>query len=171
MKRTKKLQKVCELGLEAIPPFNFKYTVYKPSHFPTKLEDFDEQTGRFYRTFRLSQRKLIGLRMSDLGEVEKKPGIFVEVYSNTPLSEGEIDNLGNHVSRSFGLKEDVEAFYRRIPKTDPLQSPIANLRGMRNNSFENRQKQFSLNISYPFVKFYNDYFITSFCPFRVIWFL
>ncbi len=137
MIRTKKLQKICELGLEAVPPFNFKYTVYKPSHFPTKLEDFDEQTGRFYRTFRLSQRKLIGLRMSDLGEVEKKPGIFVEVYSNTPLSKGEIDNLENYISRSFGLKEDVEAFYRRIPKTDPLQSPITNLRGMRNSCFEN----------------------------------
>jgi hypothetical protein len=45
MKRTKKLQKVCELGLEAVPPFNFKYTVYKPSHFPPKLEDFDEENG------------------------------------------------------------------------------------------------------------------------------
>jgi 3-methyladenine DNA glycosylase/8-oxoguanine DNA glycosylase len=137
MKRTKKLQKICELGLEAVPPFNFKYTVYKPSHFPTKLEDFDEVNGRFYRTLRLSQRKLVGLRMSDLGQVENKPGIFVEVYSNTPLSSEELDNLGNHVSRSFGLKEDVDRFYKSITKKDPLQAPIKNLRGMRNSCFEN----------------------------------
>lgn len=137
MKRTKKLQKICELGLEAIPPFNFKYTVYKPSHFPTKLEDFDETSGKFYRTLRLSQRKLIGLRMSDLETIESKPGIFVEVYSNTPLSSEELDRLGNHVSRSFGLKEDVERFYRSIPKTDQLQASMKNLRGMRNSCFEN----------------------------------
>lgn len=137
MKRTKKLQKVCELGLEAVPPFNFKYTVYKPSHFPTKLEEFDESNGRFYRTYRLSQRKLVGLRMSDLATVESKPGIFVEVYSNNPLSSEDLDRLETHVSRSFGLKENVGEFYRSVPKTDLLQSPIKNLYGMRNSCFEN----------------------------------
>lgn len=136
MKRTKKLQKICELGLEAIPPFNFKYTVYKPSHFPTKLEDFDENNGKFYRTFRLSQKKLIGLRMSDLGEIKNKPGIFVEVYSNTSLSNEDVNKLERHVSRSFGLQENIEEFYRQVNKQDSLQSSIENLRGMRNSCFE-----------------------------------
>lgn len=137
MKRTKKLQKVCELGLEAVPPFNFKYTVYKPSHFPTKLEYFDEFSETMYRTFRLSQSKIIGLKMADLKKIRGRDGIVVEVFSNKPLTNQDLQKVKNHINYAYGLNEDVRSFYEAVANEPSIQGPIQNLRGMRVSCFEN----------------------------------
>jgi len=136
MKRTKKLQKVCELGLEAVPPFNFKYTVYKPSHFPTKLEDFDEASETMYRTLRLSQDKIIGLKMADLRKAKGKEGILAEIFSNRELTEQDLQMVREHINYAYGLNEDVRSFYKAVAKDSSIQEPIQNLRGMRVSCFE-----------------------------------
>jgi len=137
MKRTKKLQKVCELGLEAVLPFNFKYTVYKPSHFPTKLEDFDEASETMYRTLRLSQNKIIGLKMADLHKVRGKEGIMAEIFSNSKLTEQDLQVVRGHISYAYGLNEDVRPFYKAVANDPSIRGPIQNLRGMRISCFEN----------------------------------
>ena len=137
MKRTKKLQKICERGLEAIPPFNFKYTVYKPSHFPTKLEDFDEASETMYRTLRLSQDKIIGLKMADLQKVKGKDGIMAEIFSNRALTEQDLQKVRGHISHAYGLNENIESFYKAVDNDASIQKPIQNLRGMRVSCFEN----------------------------------
>ncbi len=137
MKRAKKLQKICELGLEAIPPFNFKYTVYKPSHFPTKLEDFDVVSESMYRTFRLSQSKIIGLKMKDLQKAKGKDGIMAEVFSNRELTEQDLQKVRGHINHAYGLNEDIESFYKTVANDPSIQQgPIKNLRGMRVSCFE-----------------------------------
>lgn len=136
MKRTKKLEKRCELGLEAIPPFNFKYTVYKPSHFPTKLEDFDESSETMYRTFRLSQSKIIGLKMIDLQKAKGKDGILAEIFSNGALTKQDLQKVREHISRAYGLNEDVNSFYKAVAHDPSIQEQIRNLRGMRVSCFE-----------------------------------
>src|SRR3989344_8663256 len=136
MKRTKKLQKICELGLEAIPPFNFKYTVYKPSHFPTKLENFDEASETMYRTLRLSQNKIIGLKMADLKKVKEREGIMAEVFSNRSLTEQDLQRVRSHISHAYGLNEDISSFYQSVADDTSIQGPIQNLRGMRVSCFE-----------------------------------
>jgi len=136
MKRTKKLQKVCELGLEAVPPFNFKYTVYKPSHFPTKLEDFDETSETMYRTLRLSQNKIIGLKMTDLQKVRGKEGLMAEIFSNKALTEEDLQKVQDHISHAYGLDEDIKPFYKAVANGSSIQGPIKNLRGMRVSCFE-----------------------------------
>lgn len=136
MKRTKKLQKICELGLEAVPPFNFKYTVYKPSHFPTRLEDFDEKSGAIYRTFRLSQSKIIGLKMTDLQRAKGKQGIMAEVFSNKSLTKEDIKKVEMHVNYAYGLNEKIENFYNAVAKDPQIQESIRNLNGMRVSCFE-----------------------------------
>ena len=136
MKRTKKLQKICELGLEAIPPFNFKYTVYKPSHFPTKLEDFDEASEAMYRTFRLSQNKIIGLKMADLQKARGKEGIIAEVFSNRSLTDQDLQRIRSHISYAYGLNEDIESFYKAVTNDPSIKGPIKKLRGMRVSCFE-----------------------------------
>ncbi|MEK6793079.1 MAG: hypothetical protein AABX95_04635 [Nanoarchaeota archaeon] len=137
MKKTKKLQKICELGLEAVPPFNFKYTVYKPSHFPTKLEDFDEVSESMYRTFRLSQDKLVGLKMVDLQKARGKDGIMTEIFSNRTLTEQDLQRIRSHINHAYGLNEDVKSFYKAVADDLSIQGPIKNLRGMRVSCFEN----------------------------------
>jgi 3-methyladenine DNA glycosylase/8-oxoguanine DNA glycosylase len=136
MKKLKVLKKRCEIDLEATPPFNFKYTVYKPSHFPTKLEYFDEDSERFYRTFRLSQEKLVGLKMIDLKKIKNKDGIMLDVYSNAALSQNDIKKLEEHVIYAYGLKEDISEFYKSVSGDKNIREPIKNLNGMRNSCFE-----------------------------------
>lgn len=136
MKKTKKLQKVCELGLEAVPPFNFKYTLYKPSHFPTRLEYFDDGSETMYRTFRLSEAKIIGLKMNDLKKTKGKDGIIAEIFSNRSLIEEDLQRIREHIDYAYGLNEDITFFYRAIASDKSIQKPIQNLRGMRVSCFE-----------------------------------
>ena len=136
MKRIKKLQKICELGLEAISPFNFKYTVYKPSHFPTKLGDFDETSETLYRSLRLGQDKLVGLKMTDLQKVIGKQGIMAEVFSNRRLTEKDVTKIKMHVSYAYGLNENIRSFYDAVSNDPGIQEPIHDLSGMRVSCFE-----------------------------------
>lgn len=137
MKKIRTLTKRCKIILEATSPFNFKYTVYKPSHFPTRLEEFNENSGVFYRTFRLSQEKLIGLKMTDLQKARGRDGILMEVYSNRSLTEKELGRLKEHVSYSYSLTENInDDFYDQVKGDKSLQGPIRTLLGMRNSCFE-----------------------------------
>ncbi len=136
MKELIELKKYHELGMPAISPFNFKYTVYKPSHFPTGLEEFNETTGVFYRTFRLSGDKILGLKMSDLERIRGGEGIFLEVYSVQKLDKQDLVKLEEHVNGAYGLKEDINKFYENVKSDKNLNVIIDNLRGMRNSCFE-----------------------------------
>ena len=131
------LKKITSLELEAKKPFNFKYTVYKPSHFPTKLEFYDENYDIFYRTLRLSQQKLIGLKMTDLIRKNNKEGILVKVYSNEELTKEDLNRLKNHIAYAYNLNEDINLFYNSVKKDKKLLKIISNLKGMRNSCFEN----------------------------------
>ena len=137
MKKIRVLSKRCKIILSVIPPFNFKYTVYKPSHFPTRLEEFDEDSGVFYRTFRLCQKKLIGLKLTVLQKTRGGNGILMEVYSNRSLTEEELKRLKEHVSYSYSLNKNINNdFYNQVKGDRSLQKSIRSLFGMRNSCFE-----------------------------------
>ncbi len=135
--RSTKLRKCGELSLPAVSPFNFKYTVYKPSHFPTRLEEFDEASETFYRTFRLNEDKILGLKMRDLEKKQGESGIFLEVYSTNELDRQDLDYLEKHVNGAYGLKENINEFYEYVKSDKKLNAIIDDLRGMRNSCFEN----------------------------------
>jgi len=130
------LKKYGELSLPAVSPFNFKHTVYKPSHFPTRLEEFDEASEIFYRTYRLNKEKLIGLEMTDLQKSDGKDGLKIEIFSNKPLTEGEVKKIEAHVTYSYGLKEDINEFYLSVASDESIREAINNFWGMRNSCFE-----------------------------------
>jgi len=130
------LKKYGELSLPAISPFNFKYTVYKPSHFPTSLEEFDEASEILYRTYRLNKEKLIGLEITDLQKSDGKDGLKIEIFSNKPLTEEEAKKIEAHVTYSYGLKEDINEFYLSVASDESIREAINNLWGMRNSCFE-----------------------------------
>jgi len=136
MERSIELKKYCELGLPAVSPFNFKYTVYKPSHFPTRLEEFDETSEIFYRTYRLNKEKFIGLEMTDLQKSDGKDGLKIEIFSNKPLIKEEVKKIEAHVTYSYGLKEDINEFYLSVASDKSIREAINNLQGMRNSCFE-----------------------------------
>lgn len=136
MQRSIELKKYGELSLPAVSPFNFKYTVYKPSHFPSKLEEFDEASEIFYRTYRLDKEKIIGLKMTDLQKSNGKDGIKIEVSSNCPLTKEDVNKVETHVTYSYGLRENINDFYVSVASDKSIRESINNLRGMRNSCFE-----------------------------------
>ncbi len=139
------LNKTTELNLPAIPPFNFKYTVYKPSHFPSKLEEFDEDSEILHRTYRLNKEKFIGLKMTDLQKSNGKDGIKVEISSNCSLTEKDINKIGTHITYSYSLRENINDFYTNVASDKSIRESINNLIGMRNSCFESLYE--ILNIS------------------------
>lgn len=143
---TTELTKTTELSLPATSPFNFKLTVSKPSHFPTMLETFDEEQESFFRSLRLKDGKLIGLKISDLGTISSKDGIFVEIYSDNGLSAEEQSNLEKYMSNAYGLQENINDFYEHVAGDSKLKPVIDNLRGMRNSCFENLYEAMNIGI-------------------------
>ena len=137
MKTTKQLKKKRQLKIKVNSPFNFKYTLYKPSHFPTKLEFYDESKDCCYRTLRINQTKLIGLKMRDLSTVCGNTGIYLDIFSNLSLTDKDIEKIKNHVIYSYGLEENIKEFYTGVRKDKQLQQVILRMNGMRNSCFEN----------------------------------
>lgn len=127
------LSKSAELYLKAISPFNFKLSVYKPSHFPTGLESYNEEEKCFYRTIRLTSSEFVGVKIMDLEKTSSKPGLFVEIYSRGSLNNKELDTLKDRLERSYGVNDDINEFYRHAKD---LGSIITNLNGMRNSCVE-----------------------------------
>lgn len=134
---TIELNKTNELSLPAIPPFNFKLTVCKPSHFPSGLETYDESEQSFYRTIRLKGNVCIGLKMRDLEKGANNPGLHVEVYSQNKLLTQEVDYLKKYVNNAYGLNENINEFYKSVAGDEKLNIIIDDLKGMRNSCFEN----------------------------------
>jgi len=132
-----KLEEISELELRAREPFNFKYSVYKPSHFPTGLEYYDNSSDEFYRALKLSRSKVVGLRMKNLRTVTGEDGIFVKLYSNENLNEEDITLVKEHITRSYGLDEDMLGFYDHFKNNEKIMEAITALYGMRNSCFEN----------------------------------
>lgn len=123
-----KLKKIATLELETKKPFNFKFTVWKPSHFPSRLEVFDNKRGICYRTILLGKKPL-GLKLSKL----EQTGIRANIYSNTALNKEEKQELIYRLRQSYGLDEILTKFYA-ITRKDPLiKKSVASMKGMRNS--------------------------------------
>jgi 3-methyladenine DNA glycosylase/8-oxoguanine DNA glycosylase len=137
MKYTKKLKKRMNLEIKAKGPFNFKYTLYKPSHFPTKLEFYNESNDIFYRTLRIDEKKLIGLKISNLFNISGDIGILLDIYSNLKITNRDLDKIRKHVIYSYGLEENIGEFYQYVYNDKKLQKVILRMNGMRNSCFEN----------------------------------
>jgi 3-methyladenine DNA glycosylase/8-oxoguanine DNA glycosylase len=127
-----KLKKCNTLALETNEPFNFKFSVWKPSHFPTRLESLAGDS--LYRTIRLGSGDAVGLKLTAL---EKKPGIKVDVYSKKPLDNCQLADLEKRLRWSYGLDESVVEFYEKYGCDTVLKNSIEKLYGMRNSCAEN----------------------------------
>lgn len=132
-----KLEFVTDLILKAIEPFNFRYTVYKPSHFPTKLEYYNKETDVFYRSIRYNDDILIGLELSDLEKSGKGSGIYAKIYSKKELDPSDLNNIRKRIIYSYGLEENINNFYSAVSNDIELSRIITALNGMRNSCIEN----------------------------------
>lgn len=133
-----------EISIEAKAPFSFRYTVKKPSHFPTTLEFYDKNVDCFYRSMRLG-KECIGLKMRPQRKENKDTGIVVQIFSVASIDESDMQKIKKRVSRSYGLAEEIAEFYSAV-KDRKVKKIIKRLEGMRNSCFENLYEILNISI-------------------------
>jgi 3-methyladenine DNA glycosylase/8-oxoguanine DNA glycosylase len=124
------LTHVDTLHLAVKQPFNFRYTLWKPSHFATGLEQHSNETS--WRTFRVGEL-LTGIVMA----MENADTLRAEVYADRAWTGTDRDRLTARLIHSYGLNEDISAFVAQAERVPPMQGPLAELAGMRQSCPEN----------------------------------
>lgn len=131
-------QEVVELNakftLEVKPkvPFNFDATVYKPSHFPAPVEDYQE--GMLWRTMRIGD-KALGLKMVNRGSLDA-PLVRLAFYSEKLLLKKEQDYLVNEVRWRYDFDGDLSEFSKKFSRDKILGPVLVKWRGMHVSSGE-----------------------------------
>jgi 3-methyladenine DNA glycosylase/8-oxoguanine DNA glycosylase len=130
MPETRALVHVNMLRLPIKQPFNFRYTLWKPSHFATGLERHSADTS--WRTFRVGEL-LCGVVMT----MDSADTLRAEVYSDGPWRQAARDRLASRLTHSYGLDEDISAFVASAERALAMHEPLAALAGMRQSCPEN----------------------------------
>jgi len=100
-------------GVAVGKPFDFRLTVKKPAgwHWSTPFEIFERDT--LYTTLRLSNFKLIGLKMR-----VKDQTVKAEAFSSRQLDSAEKDELLERVKLGLGVEDDIGGFYALAESDD-----------------------------------------------------
>jgi len=114
-------------------PFHFDGTFHKPSHFPDKLDDWEN--GKYWQVIRIG-KKLFGLKIENKGEAQK-PKIKVSVFYDKGITDNEIESIKQEIIWRFDLNADLKVF-NKLAKSDKRFYPIfKKWLGMRNSSAHN----------------------------------
>lgn len=116
---------VDELRLSVPQPFSSKLTLWKPTHFPTQLEIHSLNTS--WRTFRVLGLPC-GVRFTGL-----KGGLYACVFSTSAWTRAHSSSLQARLRRSYGLDEDLSAFYEMASRDPVLAQATQRLLGMRSS--------------------------------------
>ena len=124
------LEHVDTLLLPVTASFNFRYTLWKPSHFATGLEQRSPDTS--WRTFRVGER-LTGAVMT----MSDQQTLRAEIYSDTSWAPQDRARLAARLNHSYGLTEDVGQFVDQAARVPQMREPLTALAGMRQSCPEN----------------------------------
>ena len=122
-KRPIKLRQLDELRLPTKLPFDFRLTLWKPSHFPTGLECHTAMTT--WRTFRFGA-VIVGLRLK-----MEKSTLVASVFSHGKWTSTLRDRLARRLDVAYGLSEDISTFLRVSRKVPAMRAPLKAMAGMR----------------------------------------
>lgn len=124
------LHHVDTLLLPVTPPFDFRYTLWKPSHFATGLEQHTLDTS--WRTFRVGER-LCGVVMT----MDNDDTLRAEVFADGDWTAADHDRLAARLTHSYGLAEDISGFVAQAATVPQMSGPLTALAGMRQSCPEN----------------------------------
>ena len=113
-------------------PYNFDYSVYNPSHYPTPLNKWEK--GRLWFSFRFKD-KLIGIKFENMGRVSK-PEIKIKFYNESNLNNEYINLLLKEIDYRFEFKKDYSEFYKKFEKDKLIGNILKKFKGMRNFCIE-----------------------------------
>jgi len=110
------------------PPFNFDGTFHKPSHFPDKLSEWEQET--YWQTIRINSQ-IVGLKIEDKGI--EKPKLKVTVYFKRNISRDDIEALKNELVWRFQLDEDLSEFIQLCKRDRRFYPVLRKWAGTRNS--------------------------------------
>jgi 3-methyladenine DNA glycosylase/8-oxoguanine DNA glycosylase len=119
-----KLEFQQELIAMITEPFNFRYSLWKPSHFYTGLEA--HSLTHSYRTFRLAQDVYTAIE-----SYEQEGIIHIKIYANSFLPEDMIQSLYHQFIYSYGIQEAYTIPKWVIEKYEPTKEIIKRFYGTR----------------------------------------
>lgn len=111
-------------------PFNFRYTLWKPSHFATGLEQHSLDTS--WRTFRVGEHLCVVVMRMD-----NENTLRAEVFSDRGWTGTDHVRLAARLTHSYGLAEDISVFVDHAATVPQMEGPLTALAGMRQSCPEN----------------------------------
>ena len=117
MPEPRTLTHVDTLRLPVKQPFNFRYTLWKPSHFVAGLEQHSRDTS--WRTFRVGEL-VCGVVLT----MDGNDAIRAEVYSDGPWQSADRDRLAARLTHSYGLDEEISAFVALAEQVPAMREPL-----------------------------------------------
>jgi len=124
--REVKLKKIFTEIIKPSPPFNFESS-YKPSHFETPLEFYEN--GKYWFTMRFLD-KIFGIKMWSVGTTNK-PKVKIGVYSKSRLNTKEKGELLKELNWRFCFDEDISDFMNLAKRSKILNKTFESVYGMR----------------------------------------
>ncbi|MFG2986238.1 hypothetical protein ACGFYQ_34140 [Streptomyces sp. NPDC048258] len=104
-------------------PFDFRHTVWKPSHYATGLEAHTSDCS--WRTFRAGDL-VAGVRLA-----YEDRTVIADIYTDGDYKPAHRDQLTRRITDSYGLTEELAAFTELASKVPAMHEPLAALAGMR----------------------------------------
>lgn len=130
MMKSKFLNNKREFFIFPSSPFNFDGTFHKPSHFPVKLNYWEQ--GKYWQAIRIDKR-LFGLKIGNRGTLQK-PKINISIFYDNDISNDLIENIKKEIIWRFDLNANLKEF-NKTAKRDKLFYPLfKKWIGMRNSS-------------------------------------
>ncbi|MFG2483369.1 hypothetical protein ACGFSI_11510 [Streptomyces virginiae] len=104
-------------------PFNFRHTVWKPSHYDTPLEA--HTADRSWRTFRVGDL-VVGVRL-----MCEDRTVVADIYTDGDYKPTHREWLRTRLTTSYGLNEDISVFTALAEQVPAMRGPLTALAGMR----------------------------------------
>lgn len=130
MKKRLILSKVDAFDLVPAPRVDFRLTLWKPSHFPTRLEI--HACGVAWRTFVLAGEP-VGVRLEDRGNVWRCTVYGVPGTWNADAQS----RLEARLRKAYGFAEEVDGLARLCNEDEGLRAVAGPFAGMRGSCPEN----------------------------------
>lgn len=118
------------MPLRVKQPFDFRHTIWKPSHFRTDLEAHTPVAS--WRTFRIGEARC-GVKMT----MKSSNSLLCDVFADDAWSLSVRERLRNQISRGYGLNEDLSEFIRLAERVPSMTPSLKAFSGMRQSCPEN----------------------------------
>ena len=111
-------------------PFNFEATVFKPSHFPDRLDLYKK--NKYWQTMRFGN-KVFGIKLENIGKLNQ-PKIKLTIYHKNKLNKKDKEKIIEEINWRNDLQTNLIEFTRKFKNDNVLYTYIKKWKGMRNSS-------------------------------------